>query len=94
MATALAGEALGMEGELGVIAEGALADIILIDTSRPHLHPMNDTVATLVYCGKASDVDMVVVNGRIVVNNGRVSGLDYPTLYTEVDSRIRAIKSR
>jgi hypothetical protein len=28
------------------------------------------------------------------VNNGRVSGLDYPTLYTEVDSRIRAIKSR
>jgi hypothetical protein len=33
-------------------------------------------------------------NGRIVVDNGRVSGLDYPTLYTEVDSRIRAIKSR
>ena len=94
MATALAGQALGMAGELGVIAEGALADIILIDTSRPHLHPMNDTVSTLVYCGKASDVEMVVVNGRIVVAGGRVNGLDYPTLYTEVDRRISAIKSR
>ncbi len=94
MATVNGARAIGKEGELGIIAEGALADIILVDTSRPHFHPMNDLVSTLVYCGKASDVDTVVIDGRIVASGGRVVGLDYESLYSEIDDCIADIKRR
>ncbi len=94
MATVGGAKALGREGELGIVAEGALADLILIDTSRPHFHPMNDVVSTLVYCGKASDVDTVVIDGRIVARDGRILGLDYEALYADVDRTLLDIKSR
>lgn len=88
MATVEGAKALGREGELGIVAEGALADIILVDTSRPHFHPLHDIVSTLVYCGKAADVKTVVVDGRIVVSDGVVVGLNYTELYTEVDQHV------
>ena len=62
------------EGELGVLREGALADLIVVDLEKPHLQPVNDAVANLVYCGKASDVETVMVGGRIVVENRRIPG--------------------
>ncbi len=91
MATVYGAQAIGKQGELGIIAEGALADIIVIDTSRPHFHPMNDLVSTLVYCGKSSDVDTVVIDGEIVARGGLVVGLDYGALYDEVDRCIANI---
>jgi 5-methylthioadenosine/S-adenosylhomocysteine deaminase len=94
MATVYGAKALGKEGELGVIAEGALADIILIDTSRPHLHPMNDIASALVYCGKASDVSTVMIDGRIVVQDGVIVGVNLPELYSEIDACISSIKQR
>lgn len=69
------------EGELGVLREGALADLIVVDLEKPHLQPVNDAVANLVYCGKASDVETVMVGGRIVVENRRIPGVDLPDLY-------------
>lgn len=50
------------EGELGVIRPGALADLIVVDLQKPHLQPIHDLVSNLVYCGKASDVDTVMVD--------------------------------
>jgi len=94
MATVYGAKALGKEGELGVISEGALADIILIDTSRPHLHPMNDIVSALVYCGKASDVSTVMIDGRIVVKDGVIEDVNLPELYSEIDACISSIKQR
>ena len=57
MATVNAARAIGHAGELGVIKEGALADFILIDAVKPHLMPVYNMVANLIYCGKAADVD-------------------------------------
>lgn len=91
MATVDGARALGREGELGIVAEGALADVILVDLSRPHMQPMHDIASTLVYCGKSSDVEMVVVGGRIVVRGGRVEGLDYTGLYSSVAERLKAL---
>jgi 5-methylthioadenosine/S-adenosylhomocysteine deaminase len=58
MATVNAARAIGHAGELGVIKEGALADFILIDAVKPHLTPVYNMVANLIYCGKAADVDV------------------------------------
>jgi 5-methylthioadenosine/S-adenosylhomocysteine deaminase len=76
MATVNAARALGMEGNLGVIDEGAFADLIILDTRKPHWRPMHDPVAALVYSAKSSDVHTVIINGRIVVSSGNTVGID------------------
>jgi 5-methylthioadenosine/S-adenosylhomocysteine deaminase len=43
----------------------------MIDLDRPHLVPDHDIVPLLVYCGRGSDVETVIVDGRVVVQGGR-----------------------
>ena len=95
LATVNGARAMGYaEGELGVIRPGALADLIVVDLQKPHLQPIHDLVSNLVYCGKASDVDTVVVDGRIVVANRRVAGVDLPKLYADVAAAVERITGR
>ena len=92
MATANGARAMGYaDGELGVLREGALADLIVVDLQKPHLQPIHDVVSNLVYCGKAADVDTVVVDGRIVVENRRIEGVDLAELYGRVAGAVRRI---
>ncbi len=93
LATVNGARALGYgPGELGVIAEGALADVLVIDLQKPHLQPIHDVVSNLVYCGKAADVDTVIIDGRIVVENRRVMGVDLAKLYADVAAAVARIK--
>ena len=94
MATANGARAMGCaDGELGVIREGALADVIVVDLQKPHLQPVHNVVSNVVYCGKASDVETVVVGGRIVVENRRIEGVDLPELYRGVAEAVARIKA-
>lgn len=72
MATRWGAEALGLGDSIGSIEKGKLADIITVDLKKPHLIPMYDIYSHLVYAAIASDVETVMVNGKIVVNNGRL----------------------
>jgi 5-methylthioadenosine/S-adenosylhomocysteine deaminase len=76
MATVEGARAIGMEGRLGVVAEGALADIVMVDIEKPHWYPRNDLLGAVIYSAKAGDVDTVFVNGRKVVADGRMVGFD------------------
>ena len=69
MATVNGAKAIGREGELGVLAAGALADVLLVDIEKAHLYPHTNLISELVYSTHASDVDTVIVNGNIVVEN-------------------------
>ena len=82
------------DGELGVLREGALADVIVIDLQKPHLQPVHDIVSNLVYCGKAADVETVVVDGRLVVENRRLLHIDLPSLYERVGEAVRRITAK
>lgn len=92
MATVYGAEALGYAGELGVVAEGALADLIVIDIEKPHLQPVNNLISDLVYCCKASDVESVMVDGRLVVENRRIAGLDLSALYRRATAAVERIR--
>ncbi|MEG0807908.1 MAG: amidohydrolase [Alistipes sp.] len=96
LATVNGARALGYaQGELGVVSEGALADLIVVDLQKPHLQPIHNVVSNLVYCGKASDVETVVVDGEVVVENRRIQGVDLAQLYRRVAAavaRILAVK--
>ncbi len=76
MATVNGARALGMDDRIGTIEEGMLADLILVDTRKPHLQPCHDVIANLAYAAKASDVALTIVDGRIVAENGRCLTLD------------------
>ena len=92
MATVNGARAMGYtEGELGVLREGALADLIMIDLRKPHLQPINDPVADLVYCAKASDVELVVVDGEIVVEERKVRGVELEKLYQRAAEAVNRI---
>lgn len=92
LVTANGARAMGYaDGELGVLRKGALADVIVVDLQKPHLQPVHDIISNLVYCGKASDVETVVVNGELVVEDRRVRGVDLPELYRKVAAPVSRI---
>ena len=91
MATVNGAAAIGHAGELGVVREGALADLILLDTNKPHHHPRHDIVANVAYCAKAADVVTVVVDGELTVEEGRLLTVDLPLLYTRAETVVRRI---
>ncbi|MFR9584122.1 MAG: N-ethylammeline chlorohydrolase, partial [Rikenellaceae bacterium] len=79
------------EGRLGVVAEGALADIIIVDTLRPHFRPRLNIVSSLIYCANASDVTLTIVNGKIVARNGKLQSADIEAICHEVEQRTQRI---
>jgi 5-methylthioadenosine/S-adenosylhomocysteine deaminase len=80
-ATRNGARALGMADEIGSLEPGKQADMILIDLDKPHFAASrpNDAdalMASIVFCACASDVDTVIVEGRIIMRNREVSTLE------------------
>lgn len=76
MATANGAKALGLEKEVGSLEAGKKADIVLIDFSKPHLKPLHNVYANMVYSARGSDVDTVIVDGKILMENRHVRTLE------------------
>ena len=76
MATLNGAEALRLGKSIGSLEVGRKADVILIDLSKPHLKPLHNTYANIVYSAHGSDVDTVIVNGKILMENRHVKTLD------------------
>ena len=83
-ATAGAAKALGREGELGVIAEGALADLVFLDLCEPSMFPCNNLISSLCYSANGSEVSSVMINGRFVMRKRELLTIDLEKVYAEV----------
>lgn len=68
--------ALGLEDMVGSLEIGKRADMILLDTRSPSLVPMVDGYGVLVHSASGHDVDTVVIDGRVVLANGRPTLVD------------------
>ncbi len=75
MATVKGAQALGYD-DTGMIKPGMKADITIINLNRPHLRPHTKDVALLVYSASGSDVDTVLVNGRVLLEKGALKTID------------------
>lgn len=64
MATLNGAKALGLDAELGSIAVGKRADVVLYDAESPNLRPVRNPLATLVNRAVAADIRCVLVEGR------------------------------
>lgn len=76
MATRWGAEALGLGDITGSIEEGKAADIVIADLKKPHLTPMYDVYSHIVYSMNSADIESVLVNGRVVVSNGKLTTAD------------------
>jgi 5-methylthioadenosine/S-adenosylhomocysteine deaminase len=76
MATIDGAKALCLENEVGSIEVGKRADIAIINLKKPHLCPLYNEASHLVYAVKASDVETVLINGKLVKENGKITTLD------------------
>lgn len=69
MATIGGAKALGLDKQIGTLEVGKDADLILIDTHKAHLTPLNDPFSALVYAAQGCDVDTVFSRGNILMEN-------------------------
>lgn len=76
MATITGARAIDLDREIGSIEEGKRADIILVSMNGIHQAPIYNVYSHLVYATKASDVETVIINGRVVMHNRRVMTID------------------
>jgi 5-methylthioadenosine/S-adenosylhomocysteine deaminase len=76
MATIDGARALGLEDEIGSLEPGKQADLIIINTSVPHLTPLHHPASAIVYAAKGSDVQTVMVGGRLLVKDRLIAAVD------------------
>jgi 5-methylthioadenosine/S-adenosylhomocysteine deaminase len=93
MATTGGARVLGLEKEIGSLQVGMKADFITVLLNRPHAAPAFDIYSQLVYALKASDVTDVAVNGRVLVENGRLLSLPKTRVVQEARAYIERIRA-
>jgi 5-methylthioadenosine/S-adenosylhomocysteine deaminase len=81
MATIEGAKALLWEKKIGSIEIGKDADLVIVDLRKPHLRPLFNEVSHLVYSAKAADVDTVLVKGKIVMENRKVTTVNVQKIF-------------
>jgi 5-methylthioadenosine/S-adenosylhomocysteine deaminase len=80
--------------DIGRLAAGALADIVIVDLSgRNTLRygPVRDPVKSVVECGVGDDVDTVIVDGKLVMEAGVIPGVDFAKLRAQAQAAAEQI---
>lgn len=84
MATRGSALAMGLS-QCDILAKGKLADIIMIDLSKPNMQPANNILNNLVYSCSKDNIKMTMINGKILYENGRYNTIDADEIYTKVN---------
>ncbi|RLG40862.1 MAG: hypothetical protein DRO05_05390 [Thermoproteota archaeon] len=74
MATVIPAKSLGLN--VGSLEEGKLADVILLNTELPWWTPLHSVISHLVYAARSTDVNTAIINGRVVLKDGKLTTLD------------------
>jgi 5-methylthioadenosine/S-adenosylhomocysteine deaminase len=94
IATRDSARVLRLEGEIGALLPGYLADIILVDLSGLHHQPLYNVGASLVYSARASDVQTVIINGQAVMRDRQLLTLDKAEILEQVKARAPRLSRR
>jgi 5-methylthioadenosine/S-adenosylhomocysteine deaminase len=94
MATIRGAKALGLGDRIGSLEVGKQADVVVIDAGRPHLAPRHDPTSLLVYSAQGGDVCMVLVDGRILLDDGVLTTIDEETLLEQAKAQTLGLLRR
>jgi len=93
MATIKGAETLGLSDEIGSIEVGKKADIILIDTNNANMTPDSSSLSSnVVYSANGSNVDTTICNGKILMENKKLTTLDEDEIYARARQAIKELK--
>jgi cytosine/adenosine deaminase-related metal-dependent hydrolase len=94
MATVNGAKALGLDGEIGSLEVGKKADFVVVDMRHVHLQPYYSPVSAVVYSVTGRDVEMVVVDGNVVVEEGKLVTMDEEGVWREAERRGHEVVKR
>jgi 5-methylthioadenosine/S-adenosylhomocysteine deaminase len=94
LATLGGARVLGMERKIGSLEKGKRADFILVNTNSAHGQPIYDIYSQLVYDLKGSDVRTSVIDGKVVMYEGKVLTLDEGQILQEAKRYQSAVAGR
>ena len=88
IATINGAKALGLEKEIGSIEVGKKADLAILNLNTPSLTPRNNLIAGLSYSANGSEVETVIIDGKITMENRKVLTMDEELVYKKVNDII------
>ncbi|MFC5452054.1 amidohydrolase family protein [Paenibacillus aestuarii] len=94
MATNGGAKAVGRSGDLGSLESGKKADLVAVDLMKAHISPVHRASSALVYNANGNDVDLVVVGGQVVVENGRSTWVDEQEVLQRAQARVDLLRSK
>jgi cytosine/adenosine deaminase-related metal-dependent hydrolase len=94
MATLGGARALGLDADIGSIEVGKFADLAVLDLRRAHVVGPDDIYTQLVYSARAADVRLVLVGGRILVEDGRLIAFSEADALAEAEVQRAALLKR
>lgn len=94
MATLAGARAMGLEDDIGSIEIGKRADFVAFDFRRPHLTPMTNALGNLVHVAQGRDVEVVAVDGELMVEDGKPTRVDAEAIRRDAALAIEALWTR
>ena len=80
--------------ETGMLAPGSKADVIIVDLDKPHCLPVYHPAAALVYSARAEDVVTTIVDGKIIMENRTLPGIDEAEIRVKFRERAFSLRDR
>jgi len=93
MATLGGAKALGLDHQIGSLAAGKAADLVVFDARAPHLRPHVNPLGNLIHTGQGRDTRMVIVDGEVLVEDGRPTRVDMERICAEAEAASRELWS-
>lgn len=91
MATINGAKALGLEEQIGSIEDGKKADIILLDLNTEITNPKGNIFADIVYNAKGSNVSHTIINGKLLMEDRQLEGIDRYQVFHKCEDIINRI---
>jgi 5-methylthioadenosine/S-adenosylhomocysteine deaminase len=94
IATTESARAVGLGDQIGRLAPGYRADLILVEMRGSHCQPLHSLTASLVYNIRASDVQTVLVDGQLIMRDHQLLTLDKAQIIKEVNRSMARLAQR
>jgi guanine deaminase len=85
---------IGFDGKLGVITQGAIADLVAYRTNTIGFTPLSDPLRQLVYGERGSSLDLALVAGNVVIRDGTFKTIDERAILAEIDAEFAALRAQ
>jgi 5-methylthioadenosine/S-adenosylhomocysteine deaminase len=93
MATVFGAKAC-MWSDVGTVAVGNKADVIVVNVTAPHMVPHHDLISNFVYCANGHDVETTIVDGRVLMENRQVLAFDEASVISDAIASAGSVVQR